>query len=56
MQKDIIRENLELKPTLFQTQGQLLALQNEKLEALFKDTKQELDKHLASKEEYETDK
>jgi len=56
MQKDLIRENLELKLTLFQTQGQLLTLQNEKLEALFKGVKQELDNYLASKETYETDK
>jgi hypothetical protein len=49
MEKDILRENYELRLSLFQAQAQILTLQNEKLEAAFKETKKEYEAYLESK-------
>lgn len=56
MEKDIIRENYELRLSLFQAQAQVLTLQNEKLEAMFQETKKEYEAYLNSKEQNEADK
>lgn len=43
MNFELKKENLELRLSLMQAQAQILSLQNEKLEGVFKATKEELD-------------
>ena len=49
MDFELVKENLELKLSLYQAQAQILSLQGEKLDRLYAEAKQELDALISSK-------